>query len=203
MYARSYNSWKVQRSFTRRAALDPTAAPLVTAETLRNHLGLYTDTSHDALLEDYLLAAMERVGDEIGEQLQGLEITDVYPRAGTLELSSRAVTTGTTITVRGRLSESPTTLTPITEGWFLDPSARPPLIVFESNPSLTDKYMNPLEVTYTPSGITEQTKDTFQIQEALKYIVSVHFENRGTGILPERWERGLYSLLGSARRIAI
>ena len=194
----------VRPAVTVRAALDPTN-PYLTVTELRDEVGLFADDSQDELLAEYLLYATERVEEMIGQTLPARATTDRYACAGArLALSSPGVLAGTAVAVNARLAGSGATLTDVTHGWHLDPGPSPAHLVFTEQPNVDrDGYAMPVEASYT-SGID----DTYpvgreQVRQALRYVVSVLYERRGTGALAEKWERGLLSILSVRHRAAV
>ena len=176
---------------------------------LRQELGLFSDTSQDDLITDLALTATERIGEMVGGTLAAVPVDDFYPRlpyGDRLILSQRGVTAATDVTVRVRTFATPEAETELAaDTWTLDTTARRAGVHVHRGavvPQLSERHENPVRVSYTPAGagVAEGTPAAFrgreQIRSAIRYWVSVHFEARGTGMLPPGWQRGLVQILG-------
>ena len=165
-------------------------------------MGLFDDDSQDDYLVELLLTATERVSELVGSAMQGVEVNDYYeairPR---LQLSQPGASpTSVTVEVRAYQDDDDTE-TQITSGWSIDRTTSPPVLVFPGTmtwPMLNRAtYRYPLRVTYTPEPVGDDVPlGAEQVRQALRYTVSVLFESRGTGVLPEAWGRNLLMLLG-------
>ena len=176
---------------------------------LRQELGLFSDDSQDDLIADLALTATERIGEMVGGTLAAVPVDDFYPRLPSgdrLILSQVGVTPTTEVTVRLRTFVKPETETELAaEHWTLDTTARKPGVHVHRgaiHPQLSERHENPVRVSYTPAGagVAPDSPAAFrgreQIRSAIRYWVSVHFEARGTGMLPPGWQRGLVQILG-------
>ena len=196
----------VRPAFTRVTGLTAENAHLE-LEELRAELGLFGDDSQDALLTDLALAATERIGEMVGGTLAAVPVQDFFPRlpAGDrLILSQAGVLDGTDVAVHLRTRAKPDVETELASAdtWTLDTSTRKAGLFFHRGaavPELSDRHENPVRVEYTPAGAGVADGGIAgpeQIRAAIRYWVSVHFEARGTGMLPPGWGRGLTTILG-------
>ena len=198
-------------------------APYLTLEETRNELALFSDTSQDALLADYLLAAAERVSAEVGALLPDVEVTDYWrprlsdiyqgaedslyhaPALSRYQLSQRTVIDSTTFVVSAYLAEDVDTLATVdAAGYVVDITGPLPVLRFAADavPELAGQWEAPLRCAYTPAGFGDDYPVGFeQVRQAMRYCVATWFEHRGS-TLPESWERGLASLGRPGRRVA-
>lgn len=197
----------VQPGFTRVGGLTADNIHLELPE-LRQELGLFDDTSQDDLITDLALTATERIGEMVGGTLAAVPVQDFFPRlpeGDRLILSQAGVTASTAITVRLRTQAEPDVETELNAAgtWSLDTSTRKAGVFFQRGATtlfpLSERYENPVRVDYTPAGagVAEgSVPGREQIRAAIRYWVSVHYEARGTGMLPPGWGRGLTTILG-------
>ena len=175
-----------------RAALSP-ENPYIEMSELREEVGLFGDTSQDALLLDYLLSATERIESLVGRPIPARGSNDYYRNAAPRVALSASGVSVDTIKVFGYLpdADAESELT----GWYVDPSTDPMEIVFPETIPLSTRFNLPLRIQYD-AGVTDAYPlGREQIRQALRYCVSVFFESKGTTGLPDNWERGLSSLI--------
>lgn len=203
--------------------------PYLTLPEVREEVGLFGDTSHDALLTDYVLAGMERIGQLCQQSLQPVRIIDRFPAgpmaAGLLgyhaveslyavwtdplrcELSQRHA--GAIDSVTARLEGEPSPV-PLVEGtdWSLDDSVSPANVLIQSRSTWSRTHTNPIAVTYASGGLPGAPGASVPIavdtvRQALRYYVSTMYEARGGGTLPMGWEHGLVAILGAAAPVPL
>ena len=195
---------------TLRAAIDADVAvaadsSLVQVSELRSEVGLFSDTSQDDLLTEYLLFALEKMEEMVGHAIIKRKTTDKYAMSwyNRYQVSSRGLKAidqadlGVQVWSDGSLVEVDKTT------WYMDPTPSPAHIVFTSTPSTDDRYALPLEISYSVSVGEQSPESIEQLRQCVRYIVGVLYENRGTSALPHNWDRGLTSLLGSKHRMAV
>ena len=197
--------------------------PYLTLEETRNELALFSDTSQDALLTDYLLAAAERVSAEVGALLPGVEVADYWrprlsdiyqgaedslyhaPALSRYQLSQRTVIDSTTFVVSAYLADDADTLATVAAAdYVVDVTGPLPVVRFADDavPELAGQWEAPLQCVYTPAGFGNAYPIGYeQVRQAMRYCVATWYEHRGS-MLPESWEKGLASLVRPVRRVA-
>ena len=200
----------VKPSVTQRAALDATVAvapdtSFMEVSELRTEVGLFSDTSQDDVLTEYLLFAIEKMEEYVGQTLIARKTTDKYPAGlGRFAVSSKGV--------RGEAGEGVEVWVWTTIGrkqldaadWYLDPTPTPAHVVIEGGMVAdAQRYALPVEISYT-AGVGERSPAASeQLRQAIRYIVGVLYESRGTSNLPPRWDQGIGTILGLKHTLSV
>ena len=75
---------------------------LLAPATMRDYLGLFSDASQDAVLEELSAFAQEKIGDFVGVSLGAISVTNYFPPSGpgaVLELSEAEQLNATSVAV--------------------------------------------------------------------------------------------------------
>ena len=173
---------------------------------VRDDLGLFTDQSFDTLLGNYIRTATQMVERFAGVHLLGAAVVASYAYVSTLLQLPGHVSQGVQIQLHYRNTNGGMTQV---DSVLMDSSNRSYYILRLNDlgefSAVNTDYIAPILCNYTVVQLTDV--DTIdQYRQAVRFLVGVMFENRGTGDLaanPKRINDILNMYLGGVRRAVV
>lgn len=178
---------------TRTLVVDDTTGepvPVLTTSELRDEVGLFGDTSHDALVSDYERWAVETCGVILGADVHAADVVDRYVRPPTgecvaLELSAGWLDTRDTapaLTVTYLDTARQARVVP-PAGWFVDDTIRRPVVYVET--ALSDVHPRlayPVSVAWR-SELYDGLAGYETVRQSVRLLCSLAYESRGGGLM--------------------
>ena len=186
-YAGGYRVVPVmQPGMTRRGASE---GLVLGADGLRSFVGLFSDTSMDAVLEEISGAAQELVGAYTGIPLGGTPVEDFFPPAPSgrvLLLSQRGRLAAGSVAAR-YVGQDGTDQDIATTALYVDETTEPPRITLLDAAPAAELYnphaQNPLVIAYKMADFGGFGQDSMRM--TITEIVQVLYFARGEGNVPD------------------
>ena len=175
---------------------------IITLPGARNELGLFSDTSYDAEIEDYILTAVKRIERILGYLIFPRRVYDFYSRFEKRMMLSQPVNSVMNPVVE--YSDTDNANQTLADTKILDYSDEYPFLIFGNRPNqpLSIDVQNPVNISYDSSGVSVNHKAMGDIQQATKWLINMFYFQRGSPDKGEFDMRHIYRLLDSHRNTA-
>lgn len=175
---------------------------IITLPGARNELGLFSDTSYDAEIEDYILTAVKRIERILGYLIFARKVHDYYSNFEKRMMLSQPVDRVMNAVVE--YSDTDNANQTLGGTKILDYSDEYPFLIFADRPNiaLSIDVQNPVKISYDSSGVSATHKAMGDIQQAVKWLINMFFFQRGSPDKGEFDMRHIYRLLDSHRNTA-